>query len=205
MARHGEERRAPIDAKVVAGLLQDRLLLVAKAQYPQLARFLPIPDDLLVRHVDGPLRGHVDIEAHVVGRAIERARAKPHIARRARDELEVVEQERADEHHLELHGVRLEAVDRPGRLHVERDLAHAFGENLGPAHEPQRLAVDAHDAAERELGAGPVARPLVVKAIGERPAAGVRIDGDEGNGRRTQRRSHASISRRGSESGLSRR
>ena len=191
--RHGKERRSPVDAQIVARLLQDRLVLGAKAEQQEVARLPPVPEHLLVRHVDRPLRGHVEVERDLVRRAVARPGAEPDIARRAREEFEIVGEQRAHEADLQVDRPRLEAIDRPRGLHLERGLPHALGERFRPAHEPQRLAVHPHCAEQRELRAGPVARPVIVEPIGERPAARVRIDRDQRDGRRTERGLHAGL------------
>src|SRR5688572_32325723 len=110
--RHGEQRSAPVDAQVIARLLEDRLQLVAESEDRKIARLFAAPRDLLVRDVHRPLRGHVEVNAYVVARTIERARAEEHVRRGSREEFGVVKKQRAQELHLELDRAGLESIDR---------------------------------------------------------------------------------------------
>jgi hypothetical protein len=57
---------APVDAQVIAGFGQDRLLFAAYAHDVQVAHLIPAPGDFLFGFVDRPLAGDVEVKRHPV-------------------------------------------------------------------------------------------------------------------------------------------
>ena len=179
---------APVDAQVVALLLEDRLVLRADAQDGETALVLPRPDDFLGRLVDRQVGAVAEIDGDGVVAAVHGAHVPGQIRQRPGQHVEVVGQGRRGEREGDFDPRPLEVVDRARRPDLEADLRQRRRLLRLVAHEPVGLAVDANQARQCLLLARPVAGGVVGQTVGARPDAEVGVAGDERDGRRPERR-----------------
>ena len=175
---------APVDTEVVALLLEHRLLFRAHAEDvrpPLLAR----PGQRAGRLVHRQLGAVGEVNGHGVVRPSARTHVPGQVGqrpgrRRGRREGGGGERQRD--------------VDPGGSIVDRAAWARPAGRSAAAAdswlvaHEAEGLSVDADQAREGLLLAGPVAGGVVGEPVGERPDAEIRVAGDERHGRRPERR-----------------
>ncbi len=145
--RRGDQQPAPVDPLVVSLRRQDRLGRRADAHHRQVFDQRPFPLDELLGRVDGPFGRGIEINLYVVRFAIVRADCESDIRRRTRQHLEIVQQQRRGEGDGQIDAGPRKAVNCAGSPNRDRLLLDHVGHFAGRAHEPQRLAIDANDAA----------------------------------------------------------
>ncbi len=182
VARGDEVQVAPVDAEVVAGAVEDALVAGADGEDVGGFRLVAGEEDLLAVEAGGDVRVCAEVDADVVGAAVERVGGPGDVGDGAAEEVEVVEEGRGEEGQVELDGAVAEAIAGVGRGEGGGELLER-GDVAGvAAHDAEGLAVDADETGELLGMAGPVAGGGLGQLVRLRPDAEVGVVRDEGHG-----------------------
>ena len=176
----------PIDAKIVAGLFKNGLLLRAQTKDLDVIEAVAGPGDWFIHRVDGNLRAGVEIDLDFMGPRVSGPSGPGEIGDGPGEDVEIVGEGGREEREGEMDVGSCELKGGVGGKDLERGLRES-GQLFGiAAHNAIRFAIDAHQAAKGLHRTGPVASGLIGEVVGGRPDAEVRIVCDKRNGGRAE-------------------
>ena len=188
--RGGGIEIAPVDAQVVAGFRQQRLLLRAEPEQVAFGEAVAAPDDFLRQVVDCEMRRDIEVELDLMRLAVGGVELDVDDGQGTREQIEVVGQGGRGEGERQYDAGALEAGNGAGGQDIEIDLGQ--GGDIGvneaefAAEEAVGRAVNADEAAERMGRAGPMSGVVGGELVGQRPDAEVGIVNGERHGWRSE-------------------
>ena len=182
---HAEVEIAPVDARIVARVFQDRLRRAADLHGfdPAAAGHGLHRDRLLPRRIEAKFLRRAELRAKRVRVPVQRLRPERQIGDRAAAQQQIVGKNGRKEARRQADTMRLKNILRGKRRYFHGNLTHRDASGLFAAHEAVLFAVDPQHAVDGVAVARPMTRCRLVECIPAGPDAEIGIDCDQGNRR----------------------